>query len=219
MKTLLRAATWALLLTTIAAPSFAANSSAPQFVAKLYTEAFGRAPDSSGFPFWSGSVRSASFLTGYSSTTRISGAWSDGITVDCEGATVQYNDIVDTTDASIVLFPGRNGSAQVGSIRYNRVVSAGNNTFFGIAFEPFIHNGAPFQIPRVFAGAAIESNEVFSSDMSHFHTAYEAGTQLLWLPRSPLVDFSWEPGNCSPACTMIGNTFSGRAGIAWACTG
>lgn len=181
--------------------------------------------------YCSGNTISSNLITAYSSRyQRINGraAWADGLTVYCENAQITGNQIVDVTDAPIVLFSGYPGNrsqwtengAQSSRVAGNKVFNAGNSAYWGIGFEPYRGFDPSYPYPRMFDGARIESNFINTSDMVHIVTPLFAGTQSLWadfVPGScntpPVPGENRRPGVSPFPCYISNNIFSGRAAI------
>ncbi len=121
---------------------------------------------------------------------------ADGLGILCGDTRVLGNDIVDVSDAAIVLF---NGGAfdtgvppQQSLVAGNTVVSAGNSLYFGIVTDPFYSlaaGGAPGGDPagtttRAFGGpgggAVIRDNRIWTGARTHIDVVLSSGSHDLF---------------------------------------
>ena len=114
-------------------------------------------------------------ITAYSSD-HYNGHWSDGLSISCENALVENNEITEATDVSIVLFRAT-GAVQRSQIRGNRILQAGHSAYGGIVADPLTTEVAP---EHSFAGAVFDNNLMWSGS-GHFDIAVSAGTRA-WFP-------------------------------------
>jgi hypothetical protein len=122
---------------------------------------------------------------------------ADGLGIICGSTEVSHNDIVDISDAAIVLFnipPGQQGSAppQLSQVSANTIISAGNSMYFGIATDPFWSLGSaagPGGDPagatsRSFATptghAVIADNQIWTGQRTHIDVLLSSGTHDLF---------------------------------------
>jgi hypothetical protein len=103
--------------------------------------------------------------------------WTDGISVGCENSLVENNEIVDATDAGIVVFTAY-PATQRSSVTGNTVLNAGNSAFGGLGFDPL--QGRSAGAPD-FSGAAIAGNTLWSGPDTHFVIGLAVGTRA-WYP-------------------------------------
>jgi hypothetical protein len=136
-------------------------------------QAFGSAE---GQPCGSNTI-ARNLVTVYSSS-HADGTWSDGLSVACENATVEDNDIVDPTDAGIVLFRST-PAIQRSLVRNNTVLSAGNSAFAAIAADPLYGMGTQHD----FTGSSIANNQFWTGPNTSFEIALAVGTRA-WFGRS-----------------------------------
>jgi hypothetical protein len=140
-----------------------------------------------------GNVITNNVITAYSSE-HANGRWTDGISVGCENTLVQYNQVLDPTDAGIVVYTAY-PATQRSLVTYNTVVSAGNSAFAALAFDPLQNRsaGAPD-----FTDAAIYRNSLWSSPNTHFIFGLAVGSRA-WFPA----------GQLGHGASAIGNTTAG----------
>jgi hypothetical protein len=121
---------------------------------------------------------------------------ADGLGILCGSTTVADNDIVDVSDAAIVLF---NGGAfdtgvrpQLSTVVDNTIISAGNSMYFGIATDPFYSLAGPAApggdpagtVSRAFAAptgsAVIEGNHLWTGERTHIDVLLSSGSHDLF---------------------------------------
>ncbi|HLY52225.1 MAG TPA: DUF4214 domain-containing protein [Steroidobacteraceae bacterium] len=107
--------------------------------------------------------------------------WADGISAGCENSLVENNEIVDPTDAGIVVFTAY-PAAQRSLVTGNTVLSAGNSAFGGLGFDPL--QGRSAQAPD-FSGSAITRNTLWSGPNTHFIIGLAVGTRA-WYAQSSI---------------------------------
>ena len=121
---------------------------------------------------------------------------ADGLGILCGSTRVEGNDIVDVSDAAIVLFNGGAFDTDVPPQRSlvadNTIVSAGNSLYFGIVTDPFYSLGAagtPGGDPagttsRAFAapsgGAVIRDNTLWTGERTHVDVLLSSGSHDLF---------------------------------------
>jgi parallel beta-helix repeat protein len=100
---------------------------------------------------------------------------ADGIGVYCANATVTGNQIIDATDAGIVLFRMDGGVVQNSKIISNTVFNAGNSLYWGISLDQNevgeLHD---------FAGSEISSNLIWTGPFAHIDVCLDMGTRPLF---------------------------------------
>ena len=128
----------------------------------------------------SGMQATRNLITVYTSDHFLWLRWADGITVDCEDARVEHNTIVDATDAGIALF-GNAGADQRSLIRWNYVLSAGNDAYSGVDVDPHGICACNDTTPRSFAGTKIEDNTIISSPTTGFGFGINLGIRPLFV--------------------------------------
>lgn len=127
-------------------------------------------------------------ITAYSSDNKLSGAWTDGLTVTCEQTDIQYNQIVDTTDVAIVLFrackatmtpglPPEETIPQTSIAQNNTILSAGNSMYGGLGFDALISEPGYVQQTCSFKGASINDNIMWTSPNTHFAIGIYVGSR------------------------------------------
>jgi len=121
---------------------------------------------------------------------------ADGLGILCGDTRVVGNDIVDVSDAAIVLFNG--GAFDTGVppqrslVAGNTIVSAGNSLYFGIVTDPFYSlatGGDPGGDPagtttRAFGspggGAVIRDNRIWTGERTHIDVVLSSGSHDLF---------------------------------------
>lgn len=109
---------------------------------------------------------SHNFIEAYSST-HFGGTWADGISIGCEDATVAYNEVVDTTDVSIITFAQPN-APQVSQVYGNVVLNAGQGAFAQLSASPFIADkgDGPGYASMDFTGSVFRDNVIWNTPRS-----------------------------------------------------
>jgi hypothetical protein len=134
-------------------------------------------------------------ITGYATNhypiSATVGGWADGITMACENATVEQNQIIDATDVAIVMFWAQPVNQQ-SIVRNNQILSAGNSAYGALVFDEWI--GASGLIG--FNGATFSNNTLWSGPQTHFDFALAVGTR----------PWSGNNANKGTGGTMTGNT-------------
>jgi hypothetical protein len=120
---------------------------------------------------------SGNLVTAYSSDHYLANDWTDGISDNCEGASITGNQVVDATDVGIVVYRNTTTSAQHSVVSGNSVLSAGNSMYGGLGFDPlFGPAGSPAQT-FPFTGGKITGNTVWSGPDSHFDIGITDGSR------------------------------------------
>jgi hypothetical protein len=117
--------------------------------------------------------------------------WSDGLSISCENMLVESNEIVDATDAAIVVYtavPGADACPQgteslsncpqSSIVRNNLILSAGNSAYWGLGADGL--TGATDTRSRSFAGSSFTGNVIFSGPRTQIDTVLAVGTRSLW---------------------------------------
>jgi hypothetical protein len=107
-----------------------------------------------------------SLITNYSGSHESEPA--DGISVSCEDATVQSNDVVDASDVGIAVF-GAGAAEQRSVVTDNRVIAAGLSAYAALAFLP---DGTADR----FTDASMSANELWTSATQHFDIGIAVGS-------------------------------------------
>ncbi len=124
--------------------------------------------------------------------------WQDGLRCMGTDCILEYNEVIDATDAAIAVFrfvaeidkaPGPNTyiRAQNTIVRYNTVLQAGNSSYASLDFESNNINwndtkleGSALNIPENpanFTGFVIYENSIFTSYKAHTHLLITMSTQ------------------------------------------
>lgn len=107
-------------------------------------------------------------ITQYATNHWGSGGWADGIDMYAHHAIVEFNHVVDATDAGIVLFRAQSGGQNVvqnSIVRYNIVCNTGNSAYCGIdneGVDMIGHEVADFAV-------VIYGNALYTSYVAHMH--------------------------------------------------
>lgn len=126
------------------------------------------------------------------------GRWTDGISVGCEHAVVERNDIIDATDVGIVLFRAT-PAVQRSVVRENRVLSAGNSAYGAIGVDGLYDKG----VTHDFTGASVAANAFWTSPDTHFDIGLAVGSRAWFGTRS-------DPGT---GVTVRDNTTNGLTAV------
>jgi hypothetical protein len=125
--------------------------------------------------------------------------WLDGIKCMGTDCLIEYNSVIDATDAAIAVFryiigiaSGRVSDAtyiraQNSIVRYNTIIQAGNSSYVSLDFESNNINwsdeyieGTTFNIvenPANFTGFIYYENQLWTSDRAHTHLLVACSTQ------------------------------------------
>jgi hypothetical protein len=160
-------------------------------------------------------------LTGYTSIHGYNSP-ADGMTVQCENADIENNDIVDMTDEAIVL-QGSVKVTQASKVIGNTIVSAGNSTNAPVSTDPTSGNQAPAAGQHVcYAGTMIENNLFWTGPNTTFDFGIAAGAREYFRANDPReIDISCPfdgPGPVYKNNTTGSLSARVRAGIAVAGT-
>ncbi|MCF6204718.1 MAG: DUF4214 domain-containing protein [Methylococcaceae bacterium] len=100
--------------------------------------------------------------------------WADGLSIGCENAIVENNDILDATDVAIVVY--RSGNAtQNSKVKYNRVLNAGHSAYGGLGVDPLFDQSGDGNYN--FTGTQVFNNTVWSSSAVHIDIVLAIGTK------------------------------------------
>lgn len=102
----------------------------------------------------------------------VGSAFSDGLSIACENATVEQNQIVDATDAGIVLFRAE-PAVQRSEVSWNYILNSGNSAFVGVASDHLAVSGVRF------AGALIANNTIWTGPNAHIDIVLLVGTRAV----------------------------------------
>lgn len=140
-------------------------------------------------------------ITAYSSDHYLTSDWADGISDNCEGATISGNQIVDATDVGIVVYRNTPGSPQHSVVSGNYVLSAGNSMYGGLGFDPLYNPGGATGVTLSFAGSAIRDNELWTGPDTHFDIGITDGSRA-WYARAGAA----HPADTGTGASVTGNT-------------
>jgi hypothetical protein len=128
--------------------------------------------------------------------------WADGISIGCENSVVENNQVIDATDAGIVVYTAY-PATQKSVVTGNTVVSAGNSAYAGLGFDDLQSSGPPD-----YTGSAINDNTLFSGPNTHFVMGLTVGTRA-WYPQGPLGYGAEATGNTTAGIqTLFGEGIS-----------
>jgi hypothetical protein len=146
-----------------------------------------------------GEVIADNLVTGYGSAQLFDAQgqarWADGIAVGCESTQVNGNDLVDITDAAIVVYGSYNRAletvhSQTSTVTANRVLSAGLSGHVAIGFDAIGECSADPSggivpcldevAPRDFKGATISGNAYWTGPRTHFDVGLMIGGGVRW---------------------------------------
>jgi hypothetical protein len=144
-----------------------------------------------------GTTLSHNLIDAFSSSNN-DGRWSDGLSVACENATIEYNQIIDATDVGIVIFRA-SPATQSSRVRFNTVANTGNPTFAGIVADPL----SGFDAAPGFAGSVVEQNTLWTASSSRMRIGLSLGTRPWFTPGGPIGE------NIGRGATFTGNTTGG----------
>lgn len=111
------------------------------------------------------------------------GGWSDGLSIGCENATVEYNQIIDATDVAIVVFRAT-PAIQRSIVRNNTILNAGNSAYGGMGFDPLTPTYCNGCNSANFRGSSIENNIIWSGPDAHYDIVASLGTMAWYYPQS-----------------------------------
>lgn len=99
--------------------------------------------------------------------------WADGLSIGCENSLVENNQIIDPTDAGIVVFTAYPATQRT-LVTTNTVISAGNSAFGAMGFDPL--QGRSAGAPD-FTGASISDNSFWSGPNTHIIIGLAVGSR------------------------------------------
>jgi len=100
------------------------------------------------------------------------GRFTDGLSIGCENALVENNEIVDATDVPIVVFRA-DSATQQSIVRNNLILNAGNSAYGGLVIDPLYGSGLSYD----FAGTSITGNTMWTGSRVHWDIALSVGTK------------------------------------------
>jgi hypothetical protein len=143
-------------------------------------------------------------ITAYPSL-HFGGNYTDGLSIGCENALVQGNQIVDATDVGIVVFTAA-PAVQKSTVTGNTVLSAGNSAFGALAFDPLYSPSYPAN-PN-FTGSSITGNSVWSGPNTHFIIGLAVGSRP-WFGSYAILNGVRTTGNIGYGASATNNTTAG----------
>lgn len=112
-------------------------------------------------------------VTTYSSS-HANGQWTDGLSVACENALVENNEVIDATDVPIVLFRS-DVAVQRSTVRNNLLLNAGNSAYGGLVVDPLY--SASGTNTYDFTGASVTGNTLWTGSRVHYDIGISVGTK------------------------------------------
>jgi hypothetical protein len=143
-------------------------------------------------------------ITAYPSL-HFGGNYTDGLSIGCENALVQGNQIVDATDVGIVVFTAA-PAIQKSTVAGNTVLSAGNSAFGALAFDPLYSPTYPAN--SNFTGSSITGNSVWSGPNTHFIIGLAVGSRP-WFGSHAIINGVRTTGNVGYGASATNNTTAG----------
>jgi len=131
-------------------------------------------------PACSALIISGNLVTAYSSDHSpgsLDQRWTDGITVSCEDAVIEFNTVIDATDVGIILFSSE-PATQRSKVRFNTVLNAANSAYAGLAAE---HRSDPAGEVS-FTGTRVHNNTLWTGTTAHIDIGLSVGTVAWWGP-------------------------------------
>jgi hypothetical protein len=121
--------------------------------------------------------------------------WADGLSIGCENSDVESNEIIDATDAAIVVYNAY-PATQRSLVRNNLIVAAGNSAYAGLAFDPLNRTAS-----GDFSAARIDDNTLWSSPEQHILIGIAVGT-LPWFSNGAIATGATVRDNGTAGITM-----------------
>jgi hypothetical protein len=131
-----------------------------------------------------GNEVSGNLITAYSSD-HYDRLWSDGLSIECQDALVENNQIVDASDAAIVVFQG-GAVTQRSIVRNNVILSAGNSAYGALIFDPVFPVEWSATNPD-FTGSSFTQNTLWTGPYTHFDIAISVGTMAWYYNADGLI--------------------------------
>lgn len=149
-------------------------------------------------------------VTAYASSH--DGDFSDGISSYCDHTVIEDNEVVDTTDVGIIIFPPAFDTPQRSQVRFNTVVSAGNSGYGAYAADPTFGHLKPPD----FTGSSVHDNVFWTGARTHFDIGLAVGTRAWFGTTSSTGTGASFTGNGTGglvARVAAGIAVSGMAGV------
>lgn len=146
-----------------------------------------------------GEIIESNLITGYGSAHEPDGLgnaqWVDGIAVFCESTSVRENELIDISDAGIMLYGAYNriddlDAGQRSIVEDNLVFSAGLSAYVALGVDPVGEcESSPgealvscLDVPgtRSFSGSSVDSNRFGTGPRTHFDIGLMIGGKPLW---------------------------------------
>ncbi|MCS0660777.1 DUF4214 domain-containing protein [Massilia terrae] len=108
--------------------------------------------------------------------------WSDGISIACKNVLVAYNEVIDATDVSIIVFTVY-PDVQHSQVSNNTILNAGNSAWGGIVADALSnlpgtgYSSLPLSVQHDFTGTQFLNNVVWSSPSVHLDFVISTGTR------------------------------------------
>jgi hypothetical protein len=118
-------------------------------------------------------------VTAYSSTHTGSG-WTDGLSIACENAIVEHNEVIDATDVPIIIYRAT-PAVQRSQVRSNQILNAGNSAYGGLCADHGMLRAGETSRLDDFTGSSFHDNILWSG-AGHFDIGLAVGTRAWWSP-------------------------------------
>ncbi|WP_328996090.1 DUF4214 domain-containing protein [Kribbella sp. NBC_01245] len=140
------------------------------------------------------------------------GDFTDGISSYCDNTLIEHNQVVDTTDVAIIIFPPNSEGPQRSEVRYNTVLSAGNSGYGAYAAD-----GLFTKVPAPdFTGSTVHHNLFWTGGRTHFDVGLVVGTRAWFGGRSQSgigASFTDNTTGTVPARVAAGAAVSGMLDV------
>lgn len=97
--------------------------------------------------------------------------FADGLSIACEHADVEYNQIADATDVPLIIFSTPMG--QMSQLRHNTILNAGNSAGGAMGADPDATDGGTYD----FTGSSIDHNMFWTGPDTRFDIGLGAGSR------------------------------------------
>jgi hypothetical protein len=101
------------------------------------------------------------------------GDFADGISSYCDNTLIEGNQVVDTTDVAIIIFPTNSEGPQRSEVRHNTVLSAGNSGYGAYAADGTLTKA----LPPDFRGSTVHHNLFWTGGRTHIDIGLAVGTR------------------------------------------
>jgi hypothetical protein len=151
-------------------------------------------------------------ITAYGSS-HYNAQWTDGLSISCENTLVEFNEIIDATDVSIVVYRS-SPAIQKSIVRNNYALNAGNSAYGGYVADPLAYGNGT--LTHSFLGTNFLNNIIWSSPAAHVDIVLSNGTRPWFGTNSDLGIGAAFDGNSTGTQTInasIGISISGMKSV------